>query len=259
MTPQERQLVGELFDRLAKLETTPRDPDAERVIADGLRRAPNAVYALVQTALVQDEALRRANDRIEELQAQLEGPQEPPRQQQGSFLDSMRDAVFGRAREPAGSVPSVRPPATQWSPEPSPRADYPGPGQGPAPGGPPQGPYPGGPGFGTGGSFLGTAASAAAGVIGGSLLLDGIRSMFGHHAASSGLGGFGGQDRNVFETVTERDRGSFFGGNETHRGLGHEGRVEHVSHDDSYAERGGEDDNFFGDDDGPGGDDSYDV
>jgi hypothetical protein len=32
-----------------------------------------------------------------------------------------------------------------------------------------------------GGSFLGTAASAAAGVIGGALLLDGIRSMMGHH------------------------------------------------------------------------------
>ena len=70
MTPQEQELVNELFDRLAKLETNPRDPDAERLIADGLRRAPHAVYALVQTALVQDEALKRANARIEELQAQ---------------------------------------------------------------------------------------------------------------------------------------------------------------------------------------------
>jgi uncharacterized protein len=41
--------------------------------------------------------------------------------------------------------------------------------------------YPGAPGFGSGGSFLGTAASTAAGVIGGSLLLGGIRSMFGPH------------------------------------------------------------------------------
>jgi hypothetical protein len=43
-----------------------------------------------------------------------------------------------------------------------------------------------GPAFGTGGSFLGTAASTAAGVIGGGLLLNSIRSMFGDHA---GLGG----------------------------------------------------------------------
>ena len=69
MTPQENELVTELFDRLAKLETTPRDPEAERLIADGTRRAPHAVYALVQTTLLQDEALKRANARIEELQA----------------------------------------------------------------------------------------------------------------------------------------------------------------------------------------------
>jgi hypothetical protein len=38
-----------------------------------------------------------------------------------------------------------------------------------------------------GGSFLGTAASAAAGVIGGSLLLDGIRSMMGHGHGALGI------------------------------------------------------------------------
>jgi uncharacterized protein len=92
MTPQEQELVEELFDRLAKLENSPRDPAAERVIADGLRRAPQATYALVQTALVQDEALKRANARIEELQAQLGGVEQA--QQPGSFLDSMRDAVL---------------------------------------------------------------------------------------------------------------------------------------------------------------------
>ena len=70
MTPQEQELVNELFHRLTQLESNPRDPSAERLIADGLRDAPHAVYALVQTALVQDEALKRANARIEKLQAQ---------------------------------------------------------------------------------------------------------------------------------------------------------------------------------------------
>ena len=116
MTPQEQELVEELFDRLARLENSPRDPAAERVIADGLRRAPQATYALVQTALVQDEALKRANARIEELQAQF-GDGEQELQQGGSFLDSMREAVLGR-REPRGSVPNVRSPATQTSPVP---------------------------------------------------------------------------------------------------------------------------------------------
>jgi hypothetical protein len=37
--------------------------------------------------------------------------------------------------------------------------------------------------IGTGGSFLGTAAASAAGAIGGAMLLNGIRSMFGHSSA----------------------------------------------------------------------------
>ena len=47
MTPQERELIADLFDRLAHLENEPRDADAERAIRDGLRRAPHAAYPLV--------------------------------------------------------------------------------------------------------------------------------------------------------------------------------------------------------------------
>jgi hypothetical protein len=183
MTPQEQQLVDELFDRLAQVENNPRDPDAERVIANGARRVPHAAYALVQTALVMDEALKRANARIEELQAQLGGVEQ---QQPGGFLDSMRDAVLGR-RDPRGSVPNVRTQPTQ--PSSAAAAPY----QSQA-GYPPQTPpYPAGPGmgpnFGSGGSFLGTAASTAAGVIGGGLLLNSIRSMFGDHAGPAHAAG----------------------------------------------------------------------
>ena len=170
MTPQERQLVDELFDRLAKLEDAPRDPDAERVIAEGLRRAPHAAYALVQTVLVQDEALKRANARIQE----LEGGPPPEQEQPHGFLDNMRDALFGR-EEHRGSVPTVRPggqgASGVWGSGPS------GPPPGPSAYGayaPPPSPV------GAGGSFLGTAAASAAGVIGGAMLLNGIRSMFGH-------------------------------------------------------------------------------
>ncbi len=166
MTPQERQLVDELFDRLAKLESTPRDTDAERAIADGLRRAPHAVYALVQTTLVQDEALKRASARIQELEGGE--PQEQPR----GFLDSMRDALFGH-EERRGSVPTVRP-AGQGS------SGVWGSGQAAPPPPPGYGSYAAQP-VGTGGSsFLGTAAASAAGVIGGAMLMNGIRSMFGH-------------------------------------------------------------------------------
>ncbi len=106
MTPQERQLIDDLFDRLAKLESAKRDPEAMSAIMQGLRNAPNAVYALVQTALVQDEALKRADMRIQELEAGA-GQQEPG--QSGGFLDSMRDAIFGQ-NQSHGSVPNVRAP-----------------------------------------------------------------------------------------------------------------------------------------------------
>ena len=186
MTPEERRLVTELFDRLATLEDAQRDPEAERLVKDGLRQAPNAPYALVQTALVQDEALRRANARIRELEG---GAEAPPRDT--SFLGSMRDTLLG-SREARGSVPSVRPgsgsagSAPAMSPAwrvgtPSGSADVPPMQAGPAAGyGAPMGV--GAP-MGMGGSFLGTAASTAAGVIGGGLLLGGIRSMMGHSGA----------------------------------------------------------------------------
>jgi hypothetical protein len=174
MTPQERQLVTELFDRLATLESAPRDADAERAIADGLGRAPHGVYALVQTTLVQDEALKRANARIRELEGATDaGPA------QGGFLDTMRTAISGNRQGARGSVPTVQPTDTRWG---APSGVQNQTAQ-PANSYPPESPY-------RGGSFLGTAASAAAGVIGGALLLDGIRSMFGH-----GGGSFGAVDR----------------------------------------------------------------
>src|SRR5262245_20372247 len=199
MTPEEANLIKELFNRLYSLEKNQRDPEAEGLIQDGLQYAPNAPYALVQTVLVQDEALKRANARIQELEGGAGG--DAP-QRDTSFLGSMRDSLLGR-REGRGSVPSVPPagagagaggmsPAWQHTGAPTP--------PGGAPAGAPSGPWPAQPAMpapGTGGSsFLGTAAAAAAGVIGGSLLLGGIRSRRGGghgsgHAAYDSSGGGG--------------------------------------------------------------------
>jgi uncharacterized protein len=167
MTPEERNLVIELFDRLATLEDAQRDPEAERLIRDGLRQAPNAPYALVQTVLVQDEALKRADARIRELEGASDT--EP---RDTSFLGGMRDSLFGK-REGRGSVPSVRPGEAASAPASMSPAWQTG-AQAPMPGAPAG--APGAP----GGSFLGTAAAAAAGVIGGSLLMSSIRSLMGH-------------------------------------------------------------------------------
>ena len=196
MTPQERQLIDDLFDRLSKLESAPRDADAVAAISQGLRRAPNAVYALVQTVLLQDEALKRANAHIEE----LESAAAPAQNQSGGFLDNMRDALFGQNQsQPHGSVPNVRPPEAgrpvwnsgQVLPQ-SGSYNQPSYGQGY---GAPQAP------MGGGGSFLGTAAAAAAGVVGGSLLLGSIRSMMGGgHQSFADAGGLGGGSRSPWSS-----------------------------------------------------------
>jgi hypothetical protein len=180
MTPQERELVADLFDRLAALEDKPRDPDAARAIEEGLRQAPNAVYALVQSVLVQDEALRRADARIRELEAASNGGADVGREPRG-FLDNMRDVLMGEREGGRGSVPSVRTPGRPMG-APS------GFGLGQSVPGQPTSNAPQDQ-VGRGGSFLGTAAAAAAGVIGGSLLLDSIRSMMG----GGREGAFGGE------------------------------------------------------------------
>ena len=255
MTPEERNLVIELFDRLATLEDAQRDPEAERLIRDGLRQAPNALYALVQTVLVQDEALKRADARIRELES-ASAPEAAPRDQ--SFLGGVRESVFGR-REGRGSVPSVRPGeaapmSPAWHTATEPMQPMPA---GPA-GAPPA----------PGGSFLGTAASAAAGVIGGSLLLSGIRSMMGYqqgaHAAfdpasgASGSAPWGGRDAGGELSrqagVDDVGRASSSGDDTGGRGHGllDEGRSEDMP-DDQDADDLDDDSGF--DDGGDGGDD----
>ena len=185
MTPQERQLIDDLFDRLTRLENAPRDSEAMSAIMRGLQKAPNAVYALVQTTLVQDEALKRADARIQELEAGAGQQQNQP----AGFLDSMRDAIFGQQQgQSQGSVPNVRAPGIgdggrpAWNTGQVLQQGQPGGQYGQPAYGQPYGAQPPQqqPAFGGGGgSFLGTAAAAAVGVVGGSMLANSLRSMMG--------------------------------------------------------------------------------
>jgi len=125
--------------------------------------------------------LRRAHERIEALEGR--GAAEPA--PSGSFLDSMRDSLFGQGQR-RGSVPPVPPPGdTSGRPAWNTGQVLGGPAAAQEPY-PPQQPPGGG---GGGGSFLGTAAAAAAGVVGGSLLLNSIRGMMG--GSSHGFGDTG--------------------------------------------------------------------
>jgi hypothetical protein len=254
MTPQERQLVDDLFDRLAKVEGAPRDPDAAGAIQDGLRKAPNAIYVLVQTVLLQDEALKRAGARIQE----LEQAHAPEQTQSGGFLDSMRDTIFGKDSQPRGSVPNVPPPVPSrpvWNSgqvlqQTQGQGQYDqghydqGPGQGYGQGGYGQGGYGqggygqgggfgqsyGAPPFGGGGSFLGTAAAAAAGVVGGSLLMNGIRSMMG--------GGGGGHHQAFGDTASSNDRGGSPWSDNSNSSLARDAGLNDIGRSDSGSRSG---------------------
>ena len=206
MTPQERQLIDDLFDRLARLENAPRDPEAMSAIMQGLRKAPNAVYALVQTTLVQDEALKHADSRIQELEAAA-GQQNQP----AGFLDSMRDAIFGQSQQQGqgqsqGSVPNVRAPGISgsrpaWNTGQVLQQGQPGGQYGqPAYAQPSYGaqqPQQQSPFGGGGGSFLGTAAAAAVGVVGGSMLASSLRSMMGGSSNQQSFGDTAGHSGGI--------------------------------------------------------------
>ena len=70
MTPEERQMLAGLFERVGSTAATPRDPQAEDFINDAVRAQPHAPYVLAQTVLVQQQALENASRRLAELEAQ---------------------------------------------------------------------------------------------------------------------------------------------------------------------------------------------
>ena len=143
MQPEERDLIAGLFGRLQSFEAQPRDPEAERLIAQSIAGQPAAPYLLVQTVLVQEQALKGAQARIAELEAKAAAQPAP-----GFLASAPKMGPWGNA-----SVPPTQP--VQQAPAFAPQA--------------------------AGGGFLRQALTTAAGVAGGALLFEGIRNMMGHN------------------------------------------------------------------------------
>jgi uncharacterized protein len=184
MTPQERDLTTILLDRLNKIEVQPKDPEAETLIRETAAVRADAPYSLVQTMLIQDLSLHNAQSRITDLETQLAEPKcassAPP-----SFIGAPNflGAVFGGG-EPSGAARTCNMPPGGAGTGPAPLGTTAQPGYAPAGGSAP--PAPGGGLIGDG--FLQSAAMTAAGIAGGALLFEGIRSVFGHHDAVSIIG-----------------------------------------------------------------------
>lgn len=185
MSPEERDLIVNLFDRIRDAGAIDKDRQAETLIRDAVRQLPDAPYVLVQSVLLQENALAEAQARIDELQARvadLEAAAEPQPSRGGGFLGGRAPLSRGGA---SASVPSV---SAAREPQPAPRSvwgssrpaepDMP-PARGPAY--QPSMPMPSAPPVAQsgGGGFFRSALAAAAGVAGGVMLSDTLKGMMG--------------------------------------------------------------------------------
>ncbi len=180
MTPEERQLIGGLFERIHSAGSAPRDPQAESFINDAVRAVPYSPYVLAQTVLVQQQALEAAAHRIAELEAMAhEAAERQQAQGQGSFLGNLGKSLFGGG--PALNAPQQADSGYRGPVPPQPSRGYAPPPPQPEPYQQPPQRGPWGAPAGGGGGFLQNAMSTATGVAGGVVLGNLIGGLFGGH------------------------------------------------------------------------------
>lgn len=156
MDATERQVIDELFGKvkMAENQTGPRDNEAAAYISNHVTKQPAAPYYMAQAIIIQEEALKAAQARIEELE------QQAVRQSSGGFLGGL----FGTGKPPVPMqrrTPSIDPRIAAYTS--------------------PQGPYQGQ----RRGGFLAGAMETAVGVAGGMLLANAIGSLFTSDAAAA--------------------------------------------------------------------------
>lgn len=233
MTPQEHTLLDDFLARLQAAGPVNKDPEANALIHARLDGQPDAAYLLVQRSLLMDRALAEANHQITALRQQLASASAGG----GSFLGGSPALPDGFGRAPSQTYS----PEPRYEQRPEQRYDqrYEQPQQ-PAQQAEPQGwrnrwfgggaqqpqgqaaPAAAGP------SFLGQAATTAAGVAGGMFLFNGIEHLIGgghnngsNNAGNSGNSLFGNNDNgndggslsgpmteNITENVFVQDRAS---------------------------------------------------
>jgi len=189
MTDEERRIITTFVERVSGVQAgrpaaspwggvpatqaqqqalPPVDRDADALISDLFSRYPEARYRLTQTAFVTEAALVEAQNRIQDLEWQLQGAQQQAQAPQRGGMFGM----FGGGNRQAPMMP----------PRPQPMM--------------PPGGNPGMFQQQRGGSgFLGTALMTAAGVAGGLVLGNALMGMMGGGgAAAAATGGGFGQD-----------------------------------------------------------------
>ncbi len=154
MDQNEKGIIENLFGRLQQAESQsgPRDAAAEAHIREAVERQPAAPYYMAQAIVVQEQALKNLNERVEQLQREL-----AERPAGGGFLGGL----FG-ADQPGGA--GANRPAGSGLPSGPPQAGLRQQGAG---------------------GFLGGALQTAAAVAGGVLLGNAIAGLFSQDAQAA--------------------------------------------------------------------------
>jgi len=174
MNPQERDILLSFLNRFNQIPTQFPEPEADHLIRQAIGRRPDALYVLVQKAVLQEMGLQQAEQKIQELENALRAAQTTHKPaQSGGFLGNIfgSGSNTGQRRggwsdDPSTTVAPNSPIQNRWD------SSY-------AP--PPPAPVQPSRGGGMGG-FLTAAAATAAGVAGGALLFQGAKSFFGGQA-----------------------------------------------------------------------------
>lgn len=144
----------------------PVDPEADRLISDLFARYPEARYRITQTAFVQEAALVQAQNRIQELEWQLENTQnqaQANQQSRGGLFGGMFGGGGNRQVPMTPRPQPIQPPMGAMNPAMMQQQ-------------------------GRGSGFLGTALTTAAGVAGGMVLGNALMGMFSGGAAQAASG-----------------------------------------------------------------------
>ena len=172
MSPQDSQMLQDFLSQLIQARGIQKDPEADAQIQRAVAQQPDAAYLLVQRALLLEQALNNAKDRIASLENQVRSGQQGG--DGGKFLDANSWGNSGRTppaqsyqrdtQQPYQSQPQYQPPyQPQYQSAPA-------------------------SGFLRGGfgGTLGSIAATAAGVAAGGFLFQGLENMFGHHEHGGG-------------------------------------------------------------------------
>lgn len=154
MNTKEREQLNNFLSQLVAAHPGQKDAEAESLIRDAVARQPDAAYLLVQKAFLQEQAIVSAQNRIEQLQGEIDALRANQGRNAFTNSDAWGNSAPRMAPQPAVAAPAAPAQTPSW-----------------------------------GSGWLGNVATTAAGVAAGAFLFQGIENLIGHHGNNGLFGG----------------------------------------------------------------------